>query len=160
MLIGQDVLPPFGLKEARPVYHADALVVFAENEQVKTDAAIPEQSFRKRNNAFDPAAAKKFLADFPVDVIVQPFARHHDDGTSRRGMSHSGNNSKDPFSGNTAFFPEKERAQGRIIADLIGQIPIPGPRGYAAKDFIRLFSSGNRRRLQYVAANMGNRKVC
>lgn len=59
MLIGQDVLPPFGLKEARPVYHADALVVFAENEQVKTDAAIPEQSFRKRN-AFDPAAAKKF----------------------------------------------------------------------------------------------------
>ena len=70
MLIGQDVLPPFGLEKSRPVYHTDAVVVFTENQQVKTDGAITEQSFTQGNDAFDPAAAKEFLANFAVDIII------------------------------------------------------------------------------------------
>lgn len=37
-------------------------------------------------------------------------------------------------------FPRKERAQGRIIADLIGQIPIPGPLRVRGKRFYSALS--------------------
>ena len=92
-------------------------------------------------------AAKKFLDGLPGRLLLlQPLpgimTTARPDGACLIAATTAKTHSAEIL----RFSPEKERAQGRIIADLIGQIPIPGPRGYAAKDFIRLFSSGNRRR--------------